>query len=173
MTADTSLMSSAQELWAREPVVTGIRVLIGKECVQVIDLRAEQGPLTVGRDLDRDICVQYDRISRQHCKLVRTARDRWIIEDTDSSNGTLISLQGKYGPYKPTNWSILLSGCWIRIHPRVHLVPIVDMETEPDLSRFREQLQQTLVWHGAPEADSPTGDAATASDRWSQLKGDR
>ena len=138
-----------------EPVIAGLRVLVDETCVQTIDLRIQVGPLSVGRGEEQDIRIDHGRVSRHHCILRRETRDRWAIEDIGSSNGTFISLRDEFGPFERVNWHYLDFGSRIRLGSEVDLVPLLDseMRTEPDLSRFREQLQQTLVWHGAPQAE--------------------
>ncbi len=43
--------------------------------------------VTIGRDSNCDIILDYKRISRHHARIFRDAFGRWIIEDLDSSNG--------------------------------------------------------------------------------------
>src|SRR3954452_9355398 len=46
--------------------------------------------LSIGRDLSNDICIPAGSVSRQHCRIVRTA-EGFTVEDLGSRNGTLIN----------------------------------------------------------------------------------
>ena len=49
-------------------------------------------PLTrIGRLSDNDIILTDERVSRQHAEIIRQAENEYLIEDLDSSNGTIVN----------------------------------------------------------------------------------
>jgi len=46
---------------------------------------------TVGRAVQADFIVEADLVSRLHCRLTADASDQLIVEDLDSTNGTLVN----------------------------------------------------------------------------------
>jgi DNA-binding CsgD family transcriptional regulator len=59
---------------------------------QIITLAGESGELAVGRDLEADISLRWDRrVSRVHALLVRVAEAWTIVDDGLSRNGTLVN----------------------------------------------------------------------------------
>ena len=58
----------------------------------------EEGAVTLGRDRDCDLCIPDDKVSRNHARIFPSGED-YIIEDLDSSNGTLVEnrrIEGEY-----------------------------------------------------------------------------
>jgi membrane associated rhomboid family serine protease len=53
-------------------------------------LLAGRGPIDIGKRADNDLMLQGDRVSRQHCQLIRTVSG-WRIEDRGSTNGLFVN----------------------------------------------------------------------------------
>jgi len=47
-------------------------------------------PITIGRDMDNDIPLDDTKLSRRHCRIVRSA-DGFVLEDMESSNGSYVN----------------------------------------------------------------------------------
>ena len=74
---------------AQQPSVTASRLVItggAKEGLQ-IDLPEEF--LSIGRSSDSGLVIRDDYTSTNHARLLRTEKG-WILEDLDSTNGTLL-----------------------------------------------------------------------------------
>ncbi len=71
----------------------------GKEpCLLVLDgvdagklIPIAEGSIVIGRNSDCDICLNEDGISRQHARLELSGKNRLIIEDLSSTNGSFIA----------------------------------------------------------------------------------
>ncbi|MHC4955329.1 MAG: sigma 54-interacting transcriptional regulator [Planctomycetota bacterium] len=47
-------------------------------------------PITIGRDIDNDIPLDDNKLSRRHCRIVRDP-DGFVLEDLESSNGSFVN----------------------------------------------------------------------------------
>ena len=47
-------------------------------------------PITIGRDVDNDIPLDDTKLSRRHCRIVRSP-DGFVLEDMESSNGSYVN----------------------------------------------------------------------------------
>ena len=63
--------------------------------------------LTVGRDEGADIVLYGKRVSRSHAKIICTEPNRWLVVDTNSSNGTYVA-------GKRESSAFLTDGCLVR-----------------------------------------------------------
>lgn len=50
-----------------------------------------QNEYSIGRLPECDLPLPYSEVSRYHCRLARVGCDRWLLEDTGSTNGTLLN----------------------------------------------------------------------------------
>lgn len=75
----------------RNTPVTGprIEISLGSERTRTIPLPS-RGAVTIGRDPSCTLQIDHHLVSRRHARIVAEA-GRWLIEDTDSSNGTFLN----------------------------------------------------------------------------------
>ncbi len=109
-----------------------------------------EGPqLAIGREVDNDIQLPHEKVSKHHAAL-RCAKDRWCIEDLKSTNGTFVNnekvhlaelKQGdrvKIGPYE----------LWFETKaPSDQWVPSYLMDLSPKIH------ERTLIQTKPPEED--------------------
>lgn len=90
----------------------------------------------IGRELDDDIRLKDNLISRNHLVIKRQANGLYTFTDNDSLNGTWvvdgaldINIPTLISPYK----SIRLGEMWMQLVPKIDLTPIKLVEKEADL----------------------------------------
>jgi hypothetical protein len=71
--------------------VARLEVWRAAELVDVFPL--DDNGTTVGREATNDVCVDDDKVSRQHAIVQRTGAAGWRITDLDSTNGTFVNDQ--------------------------------------------------------------------------------
>lgn len=50
-----------------------------------------ESTLSIGRNADNEIPLEFNGISRYHFKVIKQSEDRWIIQDLGSKNGTFVN----------------------------------------------------------------------------------
>ena len=93
-------------------------------------------PLTIGRDLECDIAIGYERASRHHAQIAFDGQ-RYFIIDLNSTNGTYLG-NTRLSPNVPTQW-----------FPNV-TARIGDIY-------FQLDMQGSGVPHGPPQPGAPPG----------------
>ncbi len=66
-----------------------IIVLCGEQLGRRVQLRGAE--MTVGRDEECEIRFDNPKLSRRHAKLVEIARQRYVVQDLESQNGTFVN----------------------------------------------------------------------------------
>lgn len=65
-------------------------MIYGPRIGHKFDLQREESPIVVGRDVDANITVDDDSVSRRHCQL-QYEEHGWMVEDLGSTNGTYVA----------------------------------------------------------------------------------
>lgn len=68
-----------------------MRLTVEQNGKPVSDLKFEQGPIYVGRQLGSQVFLPEVTVSRQHAVIYMTKSGTWVIEDLDSANKTFIN----------------------------------------------------------------------------------
>ncbi len=68
-----------------------MRLTVEQNGKPISDLKFEQGPIYVGRQLGSQVFLPEVTVSRQHAVIYRTKSGTWVIEDLDSANKTFIN----------------------------------------------------------------------------------
>src|SRR4030065_958798 len=74
---------------------------------QIFELNNNE--VTIGRDISNDIVINDAEVSRNHARLI-LERDRYKIEDLNSTNGTYIDGQRLIGPHLLAIGEIIMFG---------------------------------------------------------------
>ncbi|MCK4959061.1 MAG: FHA domain-containing protein, partial [Planctomycetes bacterium] len=68
-----------------------MRLTVEQNGKPVSDLKFEQGPIYVGRQLGSQVFLPEVTVSRQHAVIYMTKGGAWVVEDLDSANKTFIN----------------------------------------------------------------------------------
>ncbi|MBL8604706.1 MAG: GGDEF domain-containing protein [Myxococcales bacterium] len=148
--------AEAEPNWQARTQVTRLPELPrsgGSDCLVVIYTREGRGPigkrvpldgpigeLSLGRDVQNNLVLDYESVSRRHAKLVRRDAVWWVV-DNNSTNGTYVNDQ-------PTRESPLRNGDRIKIGDVIlKYLSAGDLEAE-----FMSTISQMMVTDGLTQA---------------------
>lgn len=167
------------DIAGREPELLGQDCIIfyggsGSYILPITDVTT-----TIGREIDDDIRVTDNFVSRNHLRIARQPNGLYVITDRDSLNGTWFDEQ-EIQNHVPTLISpyqmLRLGGMWMQLLPAIDLAPIYVQE---DVIKLRKIALSTEVGEGQdtqimgipPEDSRPDMPAVPLSEE--QLQYDR
>lgn len=126
---------------APEPPAAGLRLMHTNRWLHLPDLLEPDRSLTLGRTRQRDLRIDESTVSREHCKIVRTWSNEYILHDCGSKNGLWVSRYGSYSRYERVISIKLTVGMHIRLGKATLIVVDADGAAphhRPALQRVRD-----------------------------------